>query len=132
MTAPDTELMKVANWTCDQAKTLIPRVREASQKVSRAQYPTLNSILTAERGAGDPDVKRLGTAINLLIYLYAQVLAGGTLNEADMKRATDFLNAAWSQGQIDRALDQIEIEISAAAKQGLGKASKEYSETIAS
>ena len=123
MTTP--ELVIVAEWACNQANILIPRVREASQKVSRAQYPTLDSILTAERGVADPDVGRLRAAVNLLIYVYAHVLAGGTLNEADMKRATDILNAAWSQGQIDRALDQIEIEINAAVKQGL--ASKEYS-----
>ena len=124
MTTP--ELVIVAEWACNQAKTLIPRVREASQKVSRAQYPTLNSI-TAEDGMGDPDVARLRIAANSLIYVYAHVLAGGTLNEADMKRAADILNAAWGQGRIDRALDQIEIEINAAAKQGLGKASKECS-----
>ncbi|MBV8474513.1 MAG: hypothetical protein JO107_10240 [Hyphomicrobiales bacterium] len=104
----------------NEAKTLIPRVKDASQNVSRTQYPTLNSIIQAmEKGTGDPNVVRLGIAANSLIYVYSRVLKPtGVINESDTRAAHDILDKAWSEGQIDAALDQMETEI-ASAKQGL-------------
>lgn len=111
----------------NESKTLIPRVLDASSKVSRTQYPTLNSvIMAAEKGTGDPNVVRLGVAASSLIYVYARVLKPtGVLNESDTKQASEILNKAWSQGQIEAALDQMTKEINA-AKTGLAQTQQEY------
>lgn len=110
-----------------EAETLIPRVRETSAKVSRTDYPTLNSvIIAAQRGTGGEDVIKLGIAANSLLYVYARVLKPtGVLNEADVKRAQDILNIAWSQGQVNAALDQMKVELQA-AEEGLGIARDRY------
>lgn len=114
-----------------ESETLIPRVRDASEKVDRTEFPTLNSlILAAQRGTGGTDVIRLGTAINSLLYVYARVLKPtGVLNESDTKRAGDLLDKAWSDGQINAALDQMEVEIKS-AEEGLSRAREEYGASI--
>lgn len=112
----------------NEASSLIPRVREASAKISRTQYPTLNSlILAAEKGSGDPNVIKYGLAVSSLIPVYARVLKPtGQITEGDTHRATEILDKAWSQGQIDAALDQMEVELSS-AKQALQKTIDESS-----
>jgi hypothetical protein len=112
-----------------EAKSLIPRVKQASDRVSRTEYPTLNSvILAAEKGSGDQNVIRLGIAAESLIRTYARVLKPtGQLSVSDVQAAHDILDKAWSKGQIDAALDQMQIEIDA-AKESLSTARHEYGE----
>lgn len=110
-----------------EAARLIPRVIEASENVPRTNFPTLNSvIMAAQRGTGDPNVIKLGIAANSLLYVYARVLKPtGVLSEGDVKRASDILNSAWSHGQIEGALDQMQKEIES-AKAGLVDAKRSY------
>jgi hypothetical protein len=100
----------------NEALTLIPRVKDTSEKVDRTQYPSLNSIiLKAKQGTGDPNVVRFGIAASSLVTTYARVLKpNGQITEGDTARAQDILDKAWSKGQIDAALDQMQIEIKAA------------------
>lgn len=100
----------------NEASSLIPRVRDISKSVSRTQFPNLNSlILAAQKGSGGENVIKLGVAVESLIPVYAKVLKPvGTVGAADMERAHDILNKAWSDGQINAALDQMEVELKSA------------------
>lgn len=111
----------------NEAKTLIPRVREISHKISRTDYPTLNSlILAAQKGTGGQDVIRLGIAVGSLIPVYARVLKPvGQVTEGDTHRAQEILDKAWSEGQIDAALDQMGIELNS-AKDALKNAREDF------
>lgn len=109
-----------------EAKSLIPRVREASGKVNRSQYPSLNKIIEmVQEGSGDQDIVRLGIAAESLAQTYARVLSPtGAPTVADKENAHKILNQAWSQGQIEAALDQMDKEI-ASAKSALSDAREE-------
>ena len=102
----------------NEAKSLIPRVHDASMAVSRTQYPTLNRVIeAAQTGTGDPNVIRLGVAVESLVQTYARVLSpAGAPTAADKANAHSILDKAWSTGQIDAALDQMSKEISSAKK----------------
>ncbi len=114
----------------NEASRLIPRVREISEKIPRTQFPNLNSlILAAKKGTGDPDVIKLGVAVESLIPVYAKVLKPvGTVGAADMERAHDILDKAWSNGQINAALDQMQVELGS-AKDALKETMEEYGGT---
>lgn len=111
----------------NEAKGLIPRVREISQRISRTDYPDINSlILAAKKRTGNPDVVRLGIAIESLLPVYARILKPtGQITEGDTNRAHGILDKAWSAGQIDAALDQMNIELDS-AKAALNAARVEY------
>lgn len=96
----------------NETATLIPRVRDISAKVSRTEYPSINSlILAARKGSGDPNVIKLGIAFESLIPVYARLLKPtGQITEGDTKRSHDILDKAWSDGQVQAALDQMEVE----------------------
>jgi hypothetical protein len=110
----------------NEASSLLPRVREASAKVSRTEYPTLNSlILAAEKGTGGTDVIKLGIAVQSLVPVYARVMKPvGQITEGDTHRASDILEKAWSDGQINAALDQMEVELKS-ARSALNKTMQE-------
>jgi hypothetical protein len=112
----------------NEATSLIPRVREISDKINRTEYPTLNSvILAAEKGTGDPNVIKYGLAVASLIPVYARVLKPtGQITEGDTNRAREILDKAWSKGQINAALDQMELELKS-AKDALQKTMDESS-----
>lgn len=111
----------------NESKRLIPRVRDISDKISRTEYPSINKlILAAKKGTGDPNVIKLGIAVESLIPVYARVLKPtGTVGAADMERAHDILDKAWSGGQINAALDQMEVELDS-AKSALKDTQEEY------
>jgi len=111
----------------NEASSLIPRVREASARVSRTQYPNINSlILAAKKGTGGTDVIKLGVAVESLIPVYAKILKPvGTVGAADMERAHDILEKKWSDGQINAALDQMEVELKS-ARSALDKTMEEF------
>lgn len=111
----------------NEASSLIPRVRDISAKVSRTEYPNINKlILAAKKGTGGTDVIKLGVAVESLIPVYAKVLKPvGTVGAADMERAHDILDKAWSDGQINAALDQMEVELGS-ARTALDKTMKEF------
>lgn len=100
----------------NEASSLIPRVREISGKIKRTDYPTLNSlILASQKGSGGQDVIKLGIAVESLVPVYARVLKPvGQVGQGDMARAHDILDKAWSDGQINAALDQMQVELKSA------------------
>lgn len=100
----------------NEASSLIPRVREISSKIKRTDYPTLNSlILASQKGSGGQDVIKLGIAVESLVPVYARVLKPvGQVGQGDMARAHDILDKAWSDGQINAALDQMQVELKSA------------------
>ena len=111
----------------NEASSLIPRVRDISAKVSKTEYPSINKlILAAKKGTGGTDVIKLGVAVESLIPVYAKVLKPvGTVGAADMERAHDILDKAWSDGQINAALDQMEVELKS-ARSSLDKTMEEF------
>lgn len=92
---------------------IVPIVRQASQAVDRTQYPLLNEVILAgEKHTGDPNVVALGGAINSAINIYTRAVSPtGTPTVADKRWARDVLEAAWSTGQVDAALDMMTREV---------------------
>lgn len=87
-----------------------PRVLEASKNVSRTNYPSLNAIvLAALQGTGDENVVRFGIAVNTFVNNYARALGAGSATLTDSARGEAFANLqkAWSNGQINAAIDQM-------------------------
>jgi len=111
----------------NEATTLIPRVREASARVSRTEYPDINSLINAaKKKTGGKDVIKLGIAIESLVPVYARVLKPvGQIGVTDTNRAHELLDKAWSDGQIGAALDQMEVELGS-ARTALDKTLEEY------
>jgi muramidase (phage lysozyme) len=111
----------------NEATTLLPRVRDASAKVSRTQYPSINSLIeAAQKGTGGTDVIKLGIAVESLVPVYARVLKPtGQIAQGDMARAHDILDKAWSDGQIGAALDQMQVELKS-ARSALDKTLDEF------
>lgn len=97
----------------NEVKNMAPLALQASAKVNRTQYPSLNSILiAAEKGTGDENIVQFGLAANSLIYTYSKFLnPTGIPTDADKARATEILSTAWSKGQFAAAIDQIKKEI---------------------
>ena len=100
------------------AEETIPLLRETSHRISRTEFPTLNSVLLAvEKGTGNTDVVRFSEQLNSFQYLYARALnPNGIPRIEDMKRLEGIIAQAWTEGQIDAALDQITIGLGAEKK----------------
>ncbi len=101
-----------------EAKNMAPLALEASNKVDRTKYPTLNAALLAvEKGTGDENVVRLGVATNSLINIYARAInPTGVATVSDKDHARELLAAAWSKGQYAAGVDQLMKELAAAQK----------------
>lgn len=111
------------------AQQTAPRVLEASAKVDRTQYPTLNKVLLAWReGTGDENVIRLGIAINTFVNNYARALGAGSsvLTDTARKEAMANLERSWSQGQIGAAIDQMLNKELPSELRGAKGATKEF------
>lgn len=110
------------------ASKTIPRVLDTSAAVDRTQYPDLNKILImGKEKTGDPNVVRLGIAVNTLVNNYARALGGGNsqLTDAARNEAEQNLQLAWSHGQIQAATDQMMQELQSEL-QGAHAARKEF------
>jgi len=71
--------------------------------------------MAAERGTGDENVVRLSGAINSMINVYARAInPTGVPTVSDKEHAREILQAAWSKGQINAAIDQMQKEMAAA------------------
>lgn len=115
----------------NEAKLMVPLVRESSAKVDRTKYPSINSlILAAEKGTGDENVVKFGVALNSFINIYARAVSPtGTPTVSDKDHARELLDKAWSDGQINAALDQMQKEMSAAG-QSPGQTRAEFREAV--
>jgi hypothetical protein len=110
----------------NEAKALIPAVRTAAAAVTSTNYPDVNKIIQAGlMHSGDPNVVKLGVAMESLSQAYARALSPtGSPLASDKEHAHAILQQYWSVGQINAALDQMETEI-ARAKQSLNTTRKD-------
>lgn len=108
----------VAGMAVQETRNLAPLVLEASANVDRTEYSDINKIILATRmRTGDPNVVKLGQAINGYINTYARAInPSGTPTVSDKDHAREILQAAWSQGQIEQGIAQLDKELDAALK----------------
>ncbi len=101
-----------------EAKELMPLAITASENVNRTQYPNLNTVLlAAEKGTGSKEVVQLGVATNSLVNVYARAVnPTGVATVSDKDHARELLSTAYSKGQYEAAVKQMELEIDAALK----------------
>lgn len=110
-----------------EAKGAGQQVIETSKLFPRTNFPKLNVALEAfNRGTGDPNIIRFGTALNSLINAYGKMSnpTGTGIHDADKERITKILDTALSQGQIEAGVDQVIIEgeiVARAAEQAQGQ-----------
>jgi hypothetical protein len=99
-----------------EAKRFGPMVLEASDKIDRTRFPTVNSIeLAAQKGVGGEDIVRLIDAMNAYKMAYTQILTRGGMPTDDARRRSDeIIDTAWSNGQIKAAVDQLSKEMDGA------------------
>jgi hypothetical protein len=120
---------RAANFTLaeNSASSVMPRVIEASRSVDRTKYPDINKIIEmAKVGTGDPNMIRFGIAAETLAQAYATALTPVGKSTVSMQdHARELMNKAWSQGQIEAAVDQMGKEISS-EKQSLNKTRAEF------
>ena len=97
----------------NEVEYMAPLALEASQKVDRSQFPSLNdALIAAAKGTGSEDVVQFAQATNSLIVTYAKFLnPTGVPTDADKARATEILSTGWSQGQFAAAIAQMKREI---------------------
>lgn len=99
-----------------EAQKFAPMVLRASDMVKRTDYPSVNSMIEAvQKGTGGENVIRLIDAMNAYKMAYTQILTRGGMPTDDARRRSDeIINAAWSNGQIRTALDQLNQEMNGA------------------
>ncbi len=90
----------------------IPIVQKLSAAVDRTQYPALNKILLAAReGTGDPNVVAYGQAIQTAINQWARATnPTGQIHVHDQQQGERALQRAWSDGQVNAALNLMASE----------------------
>lgn len=96
----------------NEMQKFAPQVLQTSAAIPRSQFPTFNSMQQAiEKGAGSPEIVRFIDAINAYKNAYAQVVSRGGASSVDARlRSDEVINKAWSQGQIQAAIDQLGLE----------------------
>jgi len=109
-----------------------PMVRASSAKVDRTKYPTVNSIMeAAQKGTGGTAIVTFANNLAALKNAYALVLArGGQITDEARRQASETIDKAYSDGQINAALDAILAEGNAAKKAATG-AQSEISQSVA-
>jgi hypothetical protein len=111
----------------NEANRLLPRVRDLLPKLNHTDYPTLNAAINAyAKQTGDPNIVKFHISAASLANVYARVLkGGGTPTGGETDHALGLLDEAWSKGQIEAALDQINIELQS-AKGGVNDTLSEF------
>jgi len=101
-----------------EAQNVMPIALAASEAVDRTKYPKLNDVLLAvQKGSGDENVVKLGTAVNALINIYSRAIApSGVPTVSDKDHARDIIAAAYSKGQFRAVTDIMNQEMEAAKK----------------
>lgn len=109
-----------------ELQQIIPLVQQASDKIDRTEFPTINAVeLAVRRGTGDPDVVQLNGYIQTLRNAYAQVMTrGGRMTDAARGYAREMIDGTLSTDQIGAALDAISNE-AAVAQSSAARASQE-------
>ncbi len=105
-----------------------PIVAELSSKIDRTQFPLINQLIIAgKQQTGDPDVVRLGIALNTVTNGYARAQGGGNnvLTDHAREEARQLLQLAYSDGQLKAGVDQLLIELQREQSK-VGDALKDY------
>jgi hypothetical protein len=99
-----------------EAQKFAPIAVDLSRKVDRTNYPALNTVLNAtKRNTGDPNIIQLQIATNGFLNAYVKAITPvGVTTEGAQQRARELLDRAWSQGQYEAAIKQLQVEMDAA------------------
>lgn len=97
------------------AQAIGPMVEEASRKVDRTRFPTLNRLLAEwKKGTGDEDVNNLAIAVNSFINVYARgINPSGQSTVSDKDHARELLSQYWAKGQITGGMKFLMKELEA-------------------
>lgn len=110
----------------DEANRMIGVTRGLIPKINATDFPSLNAIKNAiDKGTGGPDIVALNTSLNSLINSYARAInPKGVATVSDKNHARDLINSAMSEGQLDAALNVMQLEMETAlgaARAGSGR-----------
>lgn len=98
-----------------EMEQLIPQVKDASKKLPRGSYPSMNAMVQAMQAqTGDPNLRSLAVRLQGLKSAYSQVLTrGGVPTDTARKSADDLFSTKDPQTVLDTALAAIQQEASA-------------------
>lgn len=107
-----------AGMAVNEASQFADLALQASNKVDRTKYPSLNKVLqAAEKGTGDPAIVEFGAYNNSLINAYARAISpSGTPTVSDKDHAREMLATAYSKGQYAAVVGAMKKEMAAAQK----------------
>ena len=110
----------------DEANRMIVVTRNLIPKINATNFPSLNALKNAiDKGTGGPDIVALNTSLNSLVNSYARAInPKGVATVSDKNHARDLIDSAMSDGQLDAALDVMQMEMEAAlgaARAGSGR-----------
>lgn len=96
-------------------KSMIPLARDAADKISSTDYPSVNAIRNAvEKGTGDEKIIKLNTYLNAVMADHAALLSRtGMSTDATRAKAEEMANSALSKGQLGAYFDAVTNEIDA-------------------
>ena len=110
----------------DEANRMIVVTRNLIPKINATDFPSLNALKNAiDKGTGGPDIVALNTSLNSLVNSYARAInPKGVATVSDKNHARDLIDSAMSNGQLDAALNVMQMEMEAAlgaARAGSGR-----------
>jgi hypothetical protein len=97
----------------DEFQNMAPLGLEASDKVSRTQFPTLNKVIeSAQAGTGDTNIIQFVDATQSLANIYARIMTPtGQTTDAARNIAMKLLSEDYSKGQYKAGVEQLKREI---------------------
>lgn len=97
-----------------EAKKAAPQVIATSKDVPRTEFPAFNQFTNwLQEKTGDPNIIAFREALNTYLNVYASTVSRtGRLTDAQQRHAYDLLSTNFSQGQIDRGIQQLDYEMS--------------------
>ena len=99
-----------------EAYAMADLVTEASSKVPRTQFRSINKVIMAyENNTGDPQARQFGAALNSFINAYARAVSPiGTPTVSDKDHARSMLSTADSHEALTAIMGQLKREMDAA------------------
>lgn len=98
-------------------------IGDLSQKVSRTQYPLINSALLSgkQKVFGDQNTQLLFNALDTFTTEYAKIMAGatgsaGATSDAATRKAEGLISASLNKGTLQATLDQMKWEMNQTRK----------------
>lgn len=101
-----------------EAASLADLAKQASAKVDRTSYKSLNDVIQAgQRATASPELRAFTASNTSLINAYARAInPQGVGTVADKEHAREMLSTAFSKGDYEAAVNQLLVEIDAARK----------------